>query len=70
MISSNQRRIAAARSFAVFARQPGSACCAASIARCVSVPLQFATLAISMPSAGLSTAKRERDVPGSQAPPM
>ncbi len=36
MISSNQRRIAAARSLAVFARQPGKACCAASIARCAS----------------------------------
>ncbi len=57
MISSNQRRRMAARSFAVLARQAGRAASAALMACRVSSAPTSATWASSSPVAGLVTAK-------------
>ncbi len=57
IINSNHLRMTAARSLAVFARQPGSAASATSIARLASAAPMSGTLAISAPVAGLVTAK-------------
>ena len=55
IISSNQRRITFARSFAVLARHAGSARAAASIAARVSAAVNFGTVPMTSPVAGLST---------------
>jgi hypothetical protein len=70
IISSNQRRTAAARSFAVFFRHPTNARSAASIAVRVSAPPNFGTVPMISPVAGLSTLMVPPDAALTHAPSM
>ena len=58
-----------ARSFAVFAAQPGKAAAAASMARRVSSRVALATEATSEPSDGSATSKRAPSDAGTHSPP-
>ena len=69
-ISSYQRRTIAARSFAVFLRQAGSALPAASIAVRVSAVPHFGTVPMTSPVAGLSTLIVPPDFACTHAPSM
>jgi hypothetical protein len=68
--SSNHLRRIAARSLPVSARQAGNAASAAAMARLVSVRPIFGTVAIVVPSAGLSTSIAWPSSASSHSPAM